>query len=277
MCLRRRRSAGILSALAVALTAAPAAADHSREQRITDDTAYTLSADQWRLGLWKADYGVLDPLMIGSHWWVWWFRLANAHVKWRWYFDDPWAFALNLQALYLDTRDLGFLDENLGTGRLWVVTQEAAASYYASERTTFSAGLGYTNVTMVGEINVEAFDGTAAAAVDNLQLWATGEYRVSRVTALVIHARYLVFQHLTGRGLVRYEPDQYTTVEIHGGGRKRALDFPHAWSVVPSVVLSWKTFNLRAGLGYGNWNVPLLNFVRRERTLIPDLDAYFVF
>jgi hypothetical protein len=36
-------------------------------------------------------------------------------------------------------------------------------------------------------------------------------------------------------------------------------------------------FNLRLGVGYGKYNIPLVNFVVPERTLIPEADLYFLF
>ena len=44
-----------------------------------------------------------------------------------------------------------------------------------------------------------------------------------------------------------------------------------------SVVFSWKVFNLRLGVGYGNYSIPGINLVLPKKTLIPDLDFYFRF
>jgi hypothetical protein len=279
--MRRGRRFGlrILSALPLAwlLAAGSAGAEHTRERRITDETAYTLPARDLRLGLWKVEYGILDSLDVGTYWWVWFLKVANAKIKWRWYFEDPWAFALKLEAFHVDTADLGHLDEDLGTGSLSILSAESFVSHRFSDQLTLSGSLIYTHVWIDGEINVEAFDGTAAGAVDNLQMTVTGEYRLSEVTALLIHARYLAFQRLHGRGYVRLDPDEYTSVEIHGGGKRDAFDFPHAWSVTPAVAFSWGVFNLRGGVGYGHWSVPGLNFVKKKRGWLPELDVYFVF
>jgi len=47
--------------------------------------------------------------------------------------------------------------------------------------------------------------------------------------------------------------------------------------IVPSFAFSWQTFNLELGLGYGNFNVPGVNFMINRRTLIPTLDMYWTF
>ena len=54
-----------------------------------------------------------------------------------------------------------------------------------------------------------------------------------------------------------------------------ALDVKNAYSIVPGMAFSWKTFNLRAGLGYGNFNVGGVNFVFPRKTLVPELDLYW--
>jgi hypothetical protein len=245
--------------------------------RVTDDTAHTLPAAHFRVGLWRADYAPFDDVDVGTYWWMWALRVANAQMKWRWFREGPWALASKASAFHIDAGNLELLDQHLGTGTLSIASFEMLASSRCSDRVTASVAAVYTNVWVDGEINVDAFDGTAAGAVSNLQLTTTEEFRLTPATALVLHARYLVFQHLHGRGYVRLDPNEYTSIEIHGGGRRDAFDFPHAWSVVPSVLWTWGILRVRAGVGYGHWSVPGLQFVRKERSWIPELDAYVVF
>ena len=44
-----------------------ALADHTLEDPITDMTAYTLHDDEWRVGLWKVEYGVTDTISVGTY------------------------------------------------------------------------------------------------------------------------------------------------------------------------------------------------------------------
>jgi hypothetical protein len=72
-------------------------------------------------------------------------------------------------------------------------------------------------------------------------------------------------------------PDDFTTVAVHSDVTGGQFEVSDGFSIVPGVHLSWGELNLRAGLGYGNYNLPLVNFVLPRRTLIPDFDLFFVF
>lgn len=73
-------------------------------------------------------------------------------------------------------------------------------------------------------------------------------------------------------------PDAYTTVEVVADAQDDSVvNFRGAFSIVPSFAWSWQTFNLELGLGYGNFNVPGVNFMINRRTLIPTFDMYWTF
>ncbi|MBX3130543.1 MAG: hypothetical protein KF718_27745 [Polyangiaceae bacterium] len=269
----KRRLAGGLAAGLITWTIACGASPSPS----TDETAYTLPRGSLRAGLWKLEYSAVDSVTAGTYWWAWYFGIINGHVKWRALSAGDFAVAARFGALHVATTNLGALDNDLGDGSLTVATGELTGTWRAGPALTVSLTPVYTKVWIDGEINVDAFDGTAAGAVDNLQLVTTVERRLDRRAALGLTGRYLVFQNLTGRGLVRLQPDAYTHVDLHGGGKRDAFDFPHAWSLVLHSRLTFGRFNLRLGIGYGNHSVPALNFVRKTPGVIPELDAYWVF
>ena len=135
-------------------------------------------------------------------------------------------------------------------------TFEPAVSYRFDDKLTLSGSTAYTEVRVDGTVNTEAFEGALQGAVDNFQLTATLEWRVSRVTAFVFHARYLLFQRVFADGGGTLHPDEFTTVDVEGAVETDAFDVTGAFSVVPSVFFSWGHFNLRFGVGYGNWECP---------------------
>jgi hypothetical protein len=66
----RRRSALtglLLVTLMSGALAAPVNAYHDQKQFIVTDTAYTLREDEWRLGLWRVDYGFWDDFYVGTY------------------------------------------------------------------------------------------------------------------------------------------------------------------------------------------------------------------
>jgi hypothetical protein len=271
-----RTRAAALSACVVCF-AAPANAWHTDEQRITDETAYTLRKHDVRLGIWKAQYGLFDSFHFGTYLWPWVFRVANLHAKWRYYCDDPLALSVQLGIFRLDTEQLRDVDEDAGSAVLTAVPLELGGSYRFDDRWTLGAAFSYTEFKLEGELKNEDFEGAAEGAVDNFQLTTTLEWRYTRVTAFTLHYRYLLLQRLAGGGDVVFYPDEFTTVEVHGAATTDALDFKAAFSITASAVFSWETFNLRAGLGYGNYNVPGINVVLPVKILYPSLDLYWIF
>jgi hypothetical protein len=255
----------------------PACAYHSKEERLTEDTAYTLQKRRLRLGLFKIQYGIWDPFMVGTYTAPWIVALANFHFKWRYLNSEHWAAALQVGFGRLDVSKLEAFEDEPGDAIINVGTFEPSVSYRFNDRYTLSATVPYSRISAVGTINTDALKGALDGAVDNLQLTTTFEWRWTRVTALVVHARYLLFQRAYGDGNATLYPDEFTRVDVSADAETGDLNFKYAWSVVPSLAFSWKHFNLRIGLGYGNWSIPPVNFVLPEKTVIPDLDVYWVF
>lgn len=268
------RRAAVASAVSAALVlgACPARAHHTEEERITDDTAYTLPKGKVRLGVFKQQWGPWSRLTLGTYALPWLLRFANAHLKWRFYGSDPLSLSVQLGFARFAPQNV---KEAAGSAEVGVAPIELLGSYRFDERWTLSSGLAYTAVTLKGSYDPAKLEGLAA--VNNLQVLATLEYRLTEVTAFVLAGRYLVFQNTNGRLSTTLQPDAYTTIELQSVASTNALDFPFAFSIVPSVVFSWKTFNLRLGMGYGNYSVPMFNLVLPNKTVVPDLDVYWVF
>lgn len=267
----------LLTGVAVSVATRNACAYHTKEERLTDNTAYTLRAHYVRLGLFKAQYGIWDSFSVGTYTVPWFFRMANLHVKWRYLNGEHWAAAVQAGSYRLDVSKLDAVEDKPGDAVITAGTFEPSLSYRFDDRFTLSTTLPYTVVRAEGSVNTKAFDGALTAAVDNLQLTTTFEWRLTRVTALLLHSRYLIFQRAYGDGHATLHPDDYTTVDIQVDAQSSALDFKGAWSVISTVAFSWRTFNLQLGLGYGNWSIAPVNFVLPKKTVIPDLEMYWVF
>jgi hypothetical protein len=254
----------------------PARAYHTEEERATDDTAYTMDGGSVRAGLFKMQYSPLDFATLGTYTLPWALLAATVHGKLRVLPQDPIALSLQVGFVYFDSSRLAWLDEEAGDAKVTVLPIEAFVSHRMTDF-TLSGSVAYTEVSVDGAIGLDAFDGAIAGATDNLQLTATGEVRLSRVVALLVHLRWLVLQRVLASADATVYPDDFTTVAVHSDVPSDQLEVGDGYSIVPAVHLSWGTINLRAGLGYGNYNVPLANFVLPRRTLIPDFDLFFVF
>jgi len=256
---------------------ATAAAYNTPRTPSTDHTAYTLPQKSFRLGLWSAEYSVFDSVTVGTYWPAWIVRVASLHAKWRFWQPGSWAFAVYGDVFRLDTKALKKLDQSAGTAIITAGTIEPRASFRISDRFDLSGSVTWTSVAVDGTLHKGDFDGAGSGAVDNMQLTSTFEWRLTRVTTLALHARYLVFQRIAANADATYHPDAFTTVEVHGNATSDVLYTPHAFSLLPAVALSWEHLNLRAGIGYGNFNVPGVNFVVDHKTVIGELDAFWVF
>ena len=92
-----------------------------------------------------------------------------------------------------------------------------------------------------------------------------------------MHGRWLMLQRVAGSEQATVYPDAFSAVRVNSDASADDFGVQDGFSIVPSVLLSAGVFNLRAGLGYGNFSIPVLNFVLPTRTLIPELDLYLVF
>lgn len=263
-------TAGLLSA------ARPSFGWHTDEQRITDETAYTLPEGHVRLGLWKVQWTPWSPLLIGTHTFPWAVLAPNAHLKLKPLHVDPVALAVQAGYLRLDTSRLRFIDETAAAAIVTSVPIELVGSLRFGRAFTLSAGAVYTNVRVDGELEQYAFHGAGRAAVDNLQALLTAELRFTRVTALVVHGRYLVYQGAHGEFDIRSQPDAYTTIEAETSADVE-VGPNHGYFVAASLVFSFEHFNLKVGAGYGNVNIPSVNFMLDRRLLQPVLDLYWIF
>jgi hypothetical protein len=270
------RLALLSAVVALATCALPARAYHTERERATDETAYTMEGGSLRAGLFKLQYSPLDFASVGTYTLPWALLAATVHGKLRVLPNDPVAVAVQAGFAYFDSSRLSWLDEQAGDAVITVFPLEAFVSHRMTDL-TLSGSVVYTEVGVDGAIALDAFDGAVQGATDNLQITATGEIRLSRVVALMVHARWLVLQRVLAQADATVYPDDFTTVAVHSDVAGSEFEAGNGFSVVPGIHLSWGEVNVRAGLGYGNYNIPLVNFVLPDRTLIPDFDLFFVF
>jgi hypothetical protein len=271
-------------ALIASLTAGatPARADHTADERLTDEMPYILRPGEVRAGLWKLEVGlwgneVLDRLQLGTYTWPWlvWATGApfgNAYLKGEVWQRGPWSATAGAGLLYVD---LGFDDQDAS---FTIVPIEAHVGYRVGDRITLAGGAIYTAVTLSGQFESEGSDFfRGAAGVSNVQIPLTVEWRWSERTALVSQARFVAYQDTAADGFARFQLDERTTVDVVATGESDVLDPARALALSTDFAWSWRTFNLRAGVTYGNYNVPVVNFVVPTKIWFPNFDLYWRF
>jgi len=267
---------------AKAAKAKPVAAEEKPEPelehvRVIDQTGYTLEGGRLRLGLFKLQVGLFDFLTVGTYTLPWAVLAATIHVKLRLLEAGPFALSVQAGFAYFDSRRLQWLNDEIGSAVVTVLPLEAQLSYRPVDALSLSFGASYTEVAIDGELSINAYNGAGRGAADNAQLSGNAELRLNSVLALVVELRWLMLQRVAANANATLRPDAFTVVVVHGGAAARDFEVRDAFSVVPSLLLTLGVFNLRLGVGYGNFNVPLVNFVVPERTLIPEADLYFLF
>lgn len=267
----------MLLGAAVLTASRPAAGYHddASKPQSTDRSAYTVPQGMHKIGLFSIEYGLADGLELIT-WPVWWQLLSpNAGLEWRFVNTGKFAMSAALSGQYLSTRPWTAFFPDWQPADIGIIPLELLGSWRFHPSWTWSFGGLLTAVTLSGSFEEEAFQG--AAAVTNLQAHTTFEWRLGRVVALQLHGRYLVFQTTKASAQLDLHPDEYTTIRAAAGGKTNVLDFPKAFQLVPGAHFSWETFNLRLGLGFGNYVVPAINFVLPNRSLVPELDLYWRF
>jgi hypothetical protein len=256
-----------------ALVATPASAYHTDKVRITDDTAYTLRDGEIRLGVWKFEYGLLDDLDIGSYTIPWFLKIVSITGKYEAWSNADWAFAGKVGFVSLDFQRLAE-DSPPGT-RLSVVPLSALASYRLGEDWGLSAEIVHTKITFTGETGDDGSTSLAgAAALTNTQFTTTLAWRLSDVTALILHYRKLLHQEASAAAGTEQDLDKWTRIEFFAAGSTDELNFEGAQSIAPGVLWSWENVNLRLGFALGNINIPVVNFVAQTSSFFPDFDLY---
>jgi len=260
--------------VALAGVASEAHAYHDEETEIVVDTAHVLSAGEVRLGLWRLDVGIADAVDVGTYTWLWLVPFPNAQVKWRIVRDGRWGFAVRTGAYYLDSSFLWWtdIDSDFSAG---IVPFELWFTAPLAERWALTLGSAWTTVFLTGSYDPDEFAGTAA--VDNLQFQVSVEWRLSRVTALLLTTRWLAFERARGDAAVVRQLDDFTTVEVAGAASIQGESVRNAAYLMLSSVFSWQSVNLRVGIGAGNYNLPSINLMLPRKSVVAELDLYFRF
>lgn len=255
----------------------PEAAPELEHVRVIDQTGYTLEGGAVRLGVFKFQVGLFDFLTVGTYTLPWAVLAATIHAKLRLVEAGPFALSVQAGFAYFDSRRLQWLNDEIGSAVVTVLPLEAQLSYRPLDALSLSFGAAYTEVAVDGKLSINAYNGAGRGAADNAQLTGNAELRLNSVLALVVELRWLMLQRVAANANATLRPDAFTVVVVHGGAAARGFQIRDAFSVVPSLLVTLGVFNLRLGVGYGNYNIPLVNFVVPERTLIPEADLYFLF
>ncbi|MDD9971496.1 MAG: hypothetical protein OXR73_34965 [Myxococcales bacterium] len=247
-----------------AAAASPARAYHEPSSEWVAGTAYTLGVGEVSLGVLRWEVGVLDEVLLGTNVLPWALGplfgavVPNGYIKVRDWVHGSLAVSASFQLLYLDAS--GLL-EAVGTApgsssSLTSLSATGSGSYRWTEDLTTSVEAQFNATDLSGDNEGLAFEGSAV--LNNLALAALAEWRLTRVIALQLTGRVLVYQEPPTFD-VRFQADPRT--DVHAKLRANLVAPIGAWSVVPSVAISGQALNVKLGAGYGHRWLPVLGLV----------------
>jgi hypothetical protein len=259
---------------AVIALATPVLAD----ERITDDTAYKTPEGHVRAGLWKLQYGVhgVRGLEVGTYTLPYLsfaadVTSANTQVKYQFFDRRVWTLSAGLGLAYVNLAGIGV------DAKIAIVPLTILAAARLGKRFTLGLGMMYTSLAGEGGYNEdEATEFRGAVAVDNVQSWLSLTMKLSRGWSLYVESRGISSTHGAADGDLRHNLDERTTVDIMLTG-KASIDEMKGGSTLLAFQYSAERFRMRFGAGYGNFNIPVVNFIIPVATPYPELDVYWVF
>jgi len=236
----------------------------------TDYTAYTRRRGQLSVGLLKTDLGVIDQITVGTYPLPWLAfpllktTVPNVYVKVRSPWSSPFQLALGASAMYVNAKALAQLADTTATASAVSTTASLDASYRFDERFSLSLGLDYARLRAIGADESAEVEGASTGHTYSTRL--LGEWRLTRVFALGLLFRYLLYQSpYSADGTSTSDAVTVTSdLSIESTAQKR-------FTIVPGVSFEWERWELNAGVGYGVFYLPVLGLASAKAWPVVDL------
>lgn len=246
------------------------AAAQQLENPRTDYTAYTRPRGRLAVGLLKTDLGIIDQIMVGTYPLPWLLfpvlktPVPNVFVKARTPWSGPLTLALGGSITYVNAKALAQLPDSNVHASAVSTTASFDTSYRLDERFSLSLGFDYAHLNVIG--GEEAADVEGASTAHTYSTRLLGEWRLSRVFAVTLLFRYLMFQTpisadgTSNSGSVTITSD----LSVEPTVQKR-------FTVVPGVSFQWERWELNAGVGYGVFYLPVFGLATGKAWPVADL------
>lgn len=272
------RKAVTLAGCTVLLAWSAGAAAQQLENPRTDYTAYTRPRGRASVGFLKTDLAVIDEILIGTYPLSWLAfpilktPVPSVYAKVRSPWSGPLTLALGGSFLYVDGKAIAQLADKDASASAISTTASFDSSYRFDERFSLSLGFDYAHLSAVGDKKDEASEIEGASTADTYSTRLLGEWRLSRVFALSLLFRYLIYQSpysadsTSSSGAVTVTSDLSAESTI----QKR-------FTVVPGVSFEWEHWELNAGVGYGVFYLPALGLASAKAWPVVDLAVAYRF
>lgn len=260
------------------------------EKRVTDNSAFTLERGDIRLGFLRSGVGLPTPSFLSglefSTYPIPWgalfldedtfgVQVANGQLKASRTISHRWTAALAITALY------GSVGTDVDSASLFALPLEAYLNRDINDWLSVGGLVQYTHVSISGHTSTGSeneaeeaghYRADAVLRTSTTHLGINSELRFARWISLLSEARVTSFGRVTGEASGMFAVDENTSVEAYGEASAKPLKFGYSVKGVAHLTLGWA--NLRVGLSYGNYVMPMLNMAVPVRYLMPTANLY---
>lgn len=282
--------ARIIVAAPLLLMALVIASPSSAEKRVTDNTAFALKSGEVRVGLLRSGVGLPTPsflsgLELSTYPLPWAAYLAdqdtlgvqavNGQLKASRTFAGDWTAGLALTALY------GEVGNETNSATLLALPLELYLNRDLNTWLSIGGLFQYTHVSISGHTTTGSekeaneagrYRADAALRTSTTHLGLSTELRLANWISFLGEARVTSFGRVVGEASGTYTVDENTVVDGYVEASAAPLKFGYSVSGVAHLTLGWA--NLRVGMSYGNFVMPMLNMAVPVRYIMPTANLY---
>jgi hypothetical protein len=272
------RKALALAAFAVCVVAGGRAGAQQLDNPRTDYTAYTRPKGRMAVGPFKLEHGIIDEIMIGTYPLPWfafpWLKVPvpTGYLKLRTPWFDPFTFSGRVGIAYINAKAIAELADDSADASALSTTADFDASWRIDERFSLSLGMDYAHLSAVGGGASETTSIEGASTAHTYSVRAFGEWRFTRVFAMTLLLRYLIYQS----PIDTKSTTQSGAVTITENLSAESTEQRH-FSITPGVSFVWERWELAGGVGYGVFYLPIVGLASAKRWPLLDLSVAYRF
>ncbi len=279
----------MLRAVTVLLVATTSVAAADRGE-IQEASPSTLEPGEVRIGVSDVSIGLfghdlLRRFEIGTRPIAWLPNAADApsydvRAKFELWRDEHLSLAVAAEHMLVDLTPL-LADRVDGARASFFVTPLEGWVGLRLGPVRLNGGAVYTRVGLRGATDELVLDELGGAVgTSTVQVRGNLEIAATRTIHLVLGGRFVPWQrqYVEAGGSEEVDAGVGDDTVVSGGvrGESDLMSVSgRAWSVSAEVHFTWSWTNLRIGAEYGNYSIPIVNFVTAQRGWLPVFDLYW--
>lgn len=243
----------------------------------TDYTAYTRPGGRMAAGPLKVELGLIDEITIGTYPLPWlafpWLKVPvpTGYLKVRSPWEGPLTVAARGGVAYIGAKAVAELADDTADASALSTVGELDISYLINQQFSASLGFDYAYLGAVGS-------GSGTASVEGATTSHTysarllGEYRFSRVFAMTLLLRYLMYQS----PLDTESSVESTSLSVNANLSAEST-MQKRFTALPGVSFVWERWEVSGAVGYGVFYLPILGLASAKSWPAFDLNAAYRF